>query len=78
MKWEIKDKVPKSPEGFIRKRFALLPTRVQRYWIWLEPYYYYCYPPDYTTDSKQKVKFLDYKDCLTHISFDISRGVTVV
>ena len=75
MKWKVKEKEPKD---YIRKRFAFLPNKVQGYWLWLEPYYYYCCPPNYVDDSKQKVKFINYSDCLTYLEFDLSRGSTVV
>ena len=74
MKWLIKEK---KTTDYIRKRFALLPTKVNEYWVWLETYFYYCYPPCYVDESRGKNKFINYYDCLAHLKEDIANDIQV-
>lgn len=57
MKWPIKEK---KNEDYIYTGFALFPTRVQNYRIWLEKYYYFKVVGSVDTI---KVKFLNCRDC---------------
>ena len=44
-----------------RTRFAWLPTRVGRHWVWLEPYleYFHKYDNSYYTDRGTWIRFLE-------------------